>query len=29
VIFVHPEKGRKTQTISVQGGETKTVVVKF
>lgn len=29
VIFVHPEKGRKTQTISVKGGETKTVVVKF
>lgn len=29
VIFVHPEKGRKTQTISIKGGETKTVVVKF
>lgn len=29
VIFVHPEKGRKTQTISVKGGETKTVVVRF
>ncbi|MCU0658467.1 MAG: PEGA domain-containing protein [Polyangiaceae bacterium] len=29
VVFVHPEKGRKTQTVTVKGGDTKPVIVKF
>ena len=29
ILFVHPEKGRKTQTVTVKGGETKPVIVKF
>jgi hypothetical protein len=29
VIFVHSEKGRKQSTVTVKGGETKTVAVKF
>ncbi|EYF03686.1 PEGA domain-containing protein [Chondromyces apiculatus] len=29
VIFIHPELGKKSVTVSVKGGETKTAAVKF
>jgi serine/threonine-protein kinase len=29
VMFVHPEKGKKSQTVTVKGGETKSVNVRF
>ncbi len=29
VMFVHPEKGKKSQTFTVKGGETKSVNVRF
>jgi len=29
VVFIHPDKGKKTVSVTVKGGETKTAAVKF
>jgi len=29
VVFIHPEKGKKTVSVTVKAGETKTAAVKF